>query len=60
MLVEEAAKYVGLSRSTMYRYERKGILVPKRLEPRGDRWYFKEQLDEFIINLKNHREYGVW
>jgi DNA-binding transcriptional MerR regulator len=53
MYIEEAAKYIGKSRSTLYRYEKKGILVPQRIQPRGDRWYFKEQLDKFIKYLEN-------
>lgn len=46
LTISEAAKALKVSSSTLRRYEKKGILKPKR-NSRGDRVYFKKNLASF-------------
>lgn len=50
MTQREVTEYLRIANITLYRYEKKGILVPNRIK-RGKiciRDWSKEQLDDFI------------
>ncbi len=48
----EAAKYLGISKNTLYGYTSKQIIPFYKLQ--GRRLYFKiEDLDNFVLNSKN-------
>ncbi|KPJ70706.1 hypothetical protein AMJ51_01190 [Microgenomates bacterium DG_75] len=45
--IGEAAKYLGISKDTLRRWENAGKIKPQR-SPTNRRYYTKEQLDELI------------
>lgn len=49
--IGEAAKYLGISRDTLRRWEKKGKITPSR-SPSNRRYYTKEQLDTLIKKPK--------
>ena len=49
--IGQAAKYLGISRDTLRRWEKKGKISPQR-SPTDRRYYTKEQLDESITKPK--------
>ena len=48
--IGEASTYLGVSESTLRRWEKDGLLVPKR-SPKNYRMYSKTQLDELLPKL---------
>ena len=42
--ISEAAKLIGVTPTTLRRWEEAGYLAPKRIGPRRDRRYPKEQI----------------
>jgi excisionase family DNA binding protein len=52
LTIEEASKYIGLSKSTIYGYTSKGVIPYYKLQDR--KLYFKQtDSDDFILNDKN-------
>ncbi|MGL4997847.1 MAG: MerR family transcriptional regulator [Cetobacterium sp.] len=47
MKTSEAVAYSGLCKSTLHKYDKKGILVPLRT-PSNRRAYTKEMIDNFF------------
>lgn len=45
--IGEAAKYLGISRDTLRRWEKKGKIIPYR-SPSNRRYYSQDQLDSLI------------
>jgi excisionase family DNA binding protein len=45
--IGEASKYIGVSRDTLRRWEKKGKVTPSR-SPTNRRYYTKQQLDALI------------
>jgi excisionase family DNA binding protein len=43
----EAACYLGISRSTIYRMEKRGLLSPEKTST-GQRWFKQGDLDKFL------------
>lgn len=50
----EAAKYLGVSTSTLYRMEKRGLIEPVRT-PGGQRRFLKEQLEAYMAQSKGIR-----
>jgi excisionase family DNA binding protein len=53
--IGEAAKYLGISRDTLRRWEKKGKVSPVR-SPSNRRYYSKEQLDSLLSNPQTRTE----
>ena len=53
--IGEAAKYLGVSKDTLRRWDKSGKLVPKR-SPTNRRYYTKEQLDAAIKKPKEEKK----
>lgn len=52
LTMDEAAKYLGLSKATLYSYTSKDLLPYYKLQNRKN--YFKKQdLDDFVLNESN-------
>lgn len=51
LTIGQACKYVGVSRDTLRRWEKKGKIKPLR-SPSNRRYYTKDQLDE-LLNKKD-------
>jgi len=49
--IGEAAKYLGVSRDTLRRWEKKGKITPER-SPSNRRYYLKEELEILIRKPK--------
>ena len=49
--IGDAAKYIGVSRDTLRRWEKKGKILPKR-SPTNRRYYTQEQLDTLLSKPK--------
>jgi len=54
MAIGEAAKYLGVSRDTLRRWEKKGKIKAIR-SPTNRRYYTKKQLDEVILGKKGEK-----
>jgi excisionase family DNA binding protein len=54
LTTQEAAKFLGVSISTLYRMEKKGLLVPIRT-PGGQRRFCREQLEAYLRNSRDIR-----
>ena len=50
--IGEAAKILGLTATTLRTYEKKGYLIPDSKTITKHRRYSKEQIDEYIKNLR--------
>lgn len=48
LTLEEAAEQLGVSKSTLRRWTRQGIIESIRINPRGDRRFTPEQLQNFV------------
>lgn len=48
MTIGEAAKYIGVSRLTLKRWEKKGKIKSDRINERGDRRYRAEDVQKLI------------
>ena len=53
--IGEAAKYIGVSRDTLRRWEKKGKITPER-SPTNRRYYTKEQLDQLLKKPTERKE----
>ena len=52
LTIDEASKYLGISKNTIYGYTAKGILPFYKIQ--GRKIYFRiEDIDEFVLNEKN-------
>lgn len=49
--IGQAAKYLGISRDTLRRWEKAGKITPVR-SPTNRRYYTKKQLDELMMGKK--------
>ena len=46
MKIKETAKFIGVSRTTLYNYEKQGLLIPKRFG--NTTRYLKSEVVEFL------------
>jgi len=53
--IGEASKYVGVSRDTLRRWEKKGKITPTR-SPSNRRYYTQEQLDTLLKKPKTGKK----
>lgn len=51
--IGEAARLLGVSTSTLGRWQDTGVLIPAQIFPSGHRRYSLEQVEEFIRNQEN-------
>ncbi|MFC1790468.1 MerR family DNA-binding transcriptional regulator [Patescibacteria group bacterium] len=56
--IGDAAKYIGVSRDTLRRWEKKGKITPFR-SPSNRRYYTKEQLDVLLKKPKREKTEAV-
>lgn len=54
LTTNEAAKFLGVSTSTLYRMEKQGLIEPVRT-PGGQRRFLKEQLEAYLAQSKGMR-----
>ena len=47
----EVAKYLGVHINTVRRWEQKGILKSYRVDPKGYRWFRREDIEVFIKKI---------
>jgi excisionase family DNA binding protein len=47
----EVAKYLGVHINTVRRWEQKGILKSYRVDPKGYRWFRREDIEVFINKI---------
>lgn len=52
--IGDASKYLGISRDTLRRWEKRGVLKPLR-SPTNHRYYTIKQLDEALGNRSTHK-----
>lgn len=57
--IGDAAKMLGVSTSTLGRWQDTGILIPAQIFPSGHRRYSLSQIQEFIRNQENTSKIGV-
>jgi DNA-binding transcriptional MerR regulator len=57
--IGDAAKMLGVSTSTLGRWQDTGILIPAQVFPSGHRRYSLSQIQEFIRNQENTSKIGV-
>lgn len=57
--IGDAAKMLGVSTSTLGRWQDTGILIPAQVFPSGHRRYSLSQIQEFIHNQENTSKIGV-
>ena len=50
--IKEAAKMLGVSPTTLRKWDNEGKLVAIKISERGDRRYRKEDIEKFLDNLK--------
>jgi excisionase family DNA binding protein len=50
----DVAKYLGVHINTVRRWEQKGILKSYRVDPKGYRWFRKEDIEIFIKNISKN------
>jgi excisionase family DNA binding protein len=51
--IKEAATLLGVSPTTLRKWDKEGKLVAIRISERGDRRYKKEDIEKFLDTLKN-------
>lgn len=56
--IGEAARMLGVSTSTLGRWQDTGVLIPAQIFPSGHRRYTLSQIQEFIKNQENISKVG--
>lgn len=56
--IGEAARMLGVSTSTLGRWQDTGVLIPAQIFPSGHRRYTLSQIQEFIRNQENISKVG--
>jgi len=56
MTVREAAKYLGVSISTLRNWDRLGKLIPYRNPMNNYRLYKRTDLDNILLNIQEQRD----